>query len=239
MDRLSEAVSWVSMKRSIHASVLAACVLIAACLPTASAPAYRFFKTSANVAVFRNTSDGAYVGLRIVFAEPATPSNPFGIGAELALVSNEEGLCVYEGEVPPAGMIEIDWTLNGPLIEEAAWIDKEGTLHPIDVHSPDARIWYELPPGTDNPVHGCTSYVPVDIAFKGDWSKDPDGLPLVDYRWEWSDGVSGGTPNLVRTFQVPGDYTVTLTVWDAEGRAQSNSEVLHIPAYRCPEPPDA
>ncbi len=216
------------------AAVIVCCVLAnrAAATP---AKAYEFIQTDRNVSLFHNLSDATYVGLRIVFAGDVTPTQAIGIGASFEPVSNEAGVLVYEGSIPPFGAFEVDWALDGPRVHAAFWIDTDGVEHPIDVHSPYARMWYEIPPGTDEWVEGCVSYVPIDIQFKGNWSKDPDGLPLVRYRWSWSDGLAIEGEIVERPFRRPGRYTVILTVWDVEGLPHSVTDTFYVHRYRCEE----
>lgn len=200
-----------------------------------SAVAYEFIRTGWNVALFNNVSEATFVGLRVVFTGEVAPIQAIGIGATFELLSNEAGVLVYEGTILPLGMFEIDWAFDGPRIDAAFWIDADGVEYGIDVHSPHARMWYVVPPGTDEYDDECVSYVPIDIEFKGNWSKDPDGLPLVRYQWSWSDGIVIKGENVERTFRVPGWYTVILTVWDVEGLPHSTTDSFYVHRYRCEE----
>ncbi len=220
--------------------ILTAAVVITCCVLTYHAmanpvKAYEFIQTDRNVALFNNVSEATFLRLRVVFTGEVAPSQALGIGATFELLSNEEGILVYEGTILPLGMFEIDWPLDGPRIDAAFWIDADGVEYGIDVHSPHARMWYEVPPGTDEWDDECVSYVPIDIEFKGNWSKDPDGLPLVRYQWSWSDGLALEGENVERRFRFPGWYTVILTVWDAEGLPHSATDSFYIYRYRCEE----
>ncbi|MCH8963336.1 MAG: PKD domain-containing protein [Planctomycetes bacterium] len=58
---------------------------------------------------------------------------------------------------------------------------------------------------------------PLAIRFDGTGSFDPEGQPLT-HEWEFGDGTPVGTGSVLRhTFNVPDQYTVTLTVRDASG----------------------
>ncbi len=216
------------------AFVVVCCVLAIRVVAT-SAKAYEFIQTDRNLALFHNLSDVAYVGLRIVFEGNVSPTQAIGIGTTFEQVSAEAGVLVYEGTIQPFGTFEVDWSLDGPRVHAAFWIDADGVEHSIDVHSPYARMWYEIPPGTDEWADGCVYYVPIDVEFKGNWSKDPDGLPLVRYQWSWSDGFAIEGEIVERRFWVPGWYTVILTVWDVEGLLHSVTDTFYIYRYRCPE----
>jgi len=215
------------------AIVAIVCCASALCASAGSAKAYQFIQTDRNVALFHNVIEEACVGLRVVFTGEVAPIQALGIGATFELSSNESGVLVYEGAIAPLGTFEIDWALDGPRIDAAYWIDTNGVEHEIDVHSPYARMLYRVPWGTDQWDVDCVSNVPLDIDFSGRWSKDPDGLPLVRYRWSWSDGVAIEGKAVERTFRLPGWYTVILTVWDAEGLSHSISESFYVYRYRC------
>lgn len=215
--------------------VLIACLGVTLGAAADYAKAYEFIQTDRNVALFNNVSEASFVGLRVVFTGEVVPFQGLGIGATFELVSNEGGILLYQGAIQPFGAFEIDWALDGPRVNAAFWIDAEGVEHAIDVHSPYARMWYQLPPGTDEWSDECVSYVPIDVEFKGNWSKDPDGLPLVQYQWSWSDGLAADGAIVTRTFRVPGWYTVILTVWDAEGLVHSTTSSFYIYRYLCEE----
>ena len=216
-------------------SVLSLAVLVVSCAVAVPGRPYQFMQTDRNVALFENATDRTLVGLRVVFTGDVDPLQAIGIGAELELASNETGVLVYEGAVVPLGVFEIDWALDGPAVHGAFWIDADGLEHEIDVHSPYARMWYELPPGADEWSDGCTFYVPIEIEFDGHWSKDPDGLPLVRHQWSWSDGLALEGETVVRTFWAPGTYTVILTAWDVQGLPDSTTSSFHVYRYRCEE----
>ena len=200
-----------------------------------SAKAYEFIQTDRNVALFNNLNEATFVGLRVVFTGEIALLQAIGIGAAFELLSNEAGVLVYEGTILPHGMFEIDWAFDGPRIDAAFWIGADGVEYGIDVHSPHARMWYVVPPGTDEMGDDCVSYVPIDIRFKGNWSKDPDGFPLARYEWSWSDGIVIESENVERVFRFPGWYTVILTVWDVEGLSHSITDSFYIYRYRCEE----
>ena len=217
----------------LTAAVVVACCVLACCATANPAKTYQFIQTDRNVALFNNVSEATYVGLRVVFTDEVTPLQAIGVGSTLELLSNEAGILVFEGTIPSLSVFEIDWALDGPRVDAAFWIDTDGLEVRIDVHSPYARMWYEVPPGTDEWDDECVSYVPIDIEFRGNWSKDPDGLPLALYQWSWSDGFAMEGAKVERRFWFPGWYTVILTVWDAEGLAHSVADCFYIYFYSC------
>ena len=132
-------------------------------------------------------------------------------------------------------MFEVDWSLDGSRIVAAYWIDKDAAEWPIDVRSPYARMWFEVPPGRDEAAPGYVPFSPIEIEFVGSLSKDPDGLPLVRHHWSWSDGLDLEGDTIVRTFWAPGPYTVVLTVWDVEGLSHSLTEEFYLYPFLCEE----
>lgn len=223
----------MSMRGIASAVVVMLCCVLAWSAFADSTKAYQLVQTDRNVALFHNLTESVCVGLRIVFGGEVSPTQAIGIGAEFELASSNSGRLVFEGVINRFGTIELDWPLDGARVEAAFWISADGTEYEIDVHSPYARMWYVIPPGTDEKTADCVSYVPIDIEFRGNWSKDPDGLPLDRYRWSWSDGMVLDGPIVERTFRLPGWYTVILTVWDIEGLSHSISDTFYIYQYRC------
>lgn len=64
--------------------------------------------------------------------------------------------------------------------------------------------------------------VPFTVEFSGANSTDPDGS-IASYQWNLGAGSTGSTAVARRTFNQPGEYTVTLTVTDNEGLAASKT----------------
>ncbi|PSL02756.1 glucose/arabinose dehydrogenase [Haloactinopolyspora alba] len=63
---------------------------------------------------------------------------------------------------------------------------------------------------------------PLEVAFTGDGSHDPDGDELT-YAWDFGDGATSDVVNPTHTFSEPGEYTVQLTVTDPSGRSSSSN----------------
>ena len=212
-----------------------ALVLVFCCALGGVGRSYDFIQTSRNVALFVNEEEATFVGLRVVFADEVAPLQAIGIGSTFELISNEAGVLTYEGTIIPLGMLEIDWELDGAKVVAAYWIDTDGVEWPIDVASPHARMRFDVPAGSEEEDPGCVPFAPIAIEFHGNWSKDPDGLPLVRHHWSWSDGLHLEGEAVVRTFWAPGSYTVILTVWDVEGLSHSLTEEFYLYPFLCEE----
>jgi hypothetical protein len=89
----------------------------------------------------------------------------------------------------------------------------------------------EVSPGC--PGGTLVPFFPIDVAFLGLGSSDPEGQPLARYAWTWSDGVGAEGYQVERRFDYPGFYSVTLTVWDVEGFSDSVSGDFLIPDQLC------
>jgi PKD repeat protein len=85
----------------------------------------------------------------------------------------------------------------------------------------------EAPPTAAFSVTTLSPTAGQPVAFDGSASNDPEG-PIASYGWSFGDGesASGATPS--HTYDHAGDYTVTLTVTDAEGKTGKVSHLVRI-----------
>ncbi len=65
------------------------------------------------------------------------------------------------------------------------------------------------------------------VSLSGEQSYDPDGS-IDSYLWEFGDGTTGSDVNVTHTYLAPGQYTITLTVWDDAGATDSSSVELRV-----------
>ncbi|MBN1422700.1 MAG: PKD domain-containing protein [Planctomycetes bacterium] len=70
---------------------------------------------------------------------------------------------------------------------------------------------------TADPVTGDA---PLEVAFDGSASDDPDGT-IASWAWDFGDGESGSGERTSHTYASPASYTVTLTVTDDGGATDS------------------
>ena len=78
---------------------------------------------------------------------------------------------------------------------------------------------------------------PLRVRFT-DASHDPDGDP-VSRHWNFGDGATRpGGISPTHTFREPGDYTVTLRVFDPDGERDSSSKVIHVGSVGDHDPPN-
>jgi PKD repeat protein len=67
---------------------------------------------------------------------------------------------------------------------------------------------------------------PLTVSFVGVNSTDPDGI-IASYLWDFGDGTTSILSSASKTYQVAGNYTVTLTVTDNSG-ASSVATILVV-----------
>jgi len=67
------------------------------------------------------------------------------------------------------------------------------------------------------------------IVFDASGMYDPDGV-IVSYLWDFGDGTTAVGENPTHTYQLPGEYTVTLTVTDNAGLTFVARQVVNIAA---------
>ncbi len=98
--------------------------------------------------------------------------------------------------------------------------DKLYVLNGGITQSPIANFTYSPP----NPV------VSQSVTFDASSSYDPDGT-IVSYEWKFGDGNISNTtiPTITHSYQLAGNYNVTLTVTDNASAKSSTSKVVAVP----------
>ena len=87
---------------------------------------------------------------------------------------------------------------------------------------PIAQIRIDSPITLDPDGKPVVKLPPYSVDYSDGGSFDPDGTGPLTYSWRWQDGVdsqTGANPPARTNFSNPGEYTLTLTVTDAEGLA--------------------
>ena len=65
------------------------------------------------------------------------------------------------------------------------------------------------------------------VLFDGSSSQDSDGS-IVSYQWTFGDGFSGSGVAKSHMYATPGEYEVTLMVYDNEGNAGSSTQMIAV-----------
>lgn len=98
-----------------------------------------------------------------------------------------------------------------------------------------------IPPVASFSVSETTLEVHTYIYLDGSTSIDSDGT-IVIYKWDFGDGTNATGMYLNHYYTSPGSYTITLTVLDNEGAADSSSVNITVTEEEAPAPnqsPDA
>jgi PKD repeat protein len=80
------------------------------------------------------------------------------------------------------------------------------------------------PPPNQAPIasHGGPYSSEATVSFDGSASRDPDGNLPLSYAWDFGGGATATGVNPSRTYDSPGEYTVSLVVTDALGLASAS-----------------
>ncbi|MCA9953963.1 MAG: PKD domain-containing protein, partial [Anaerolineales bacterium] len=88
-------------------------------------------------------------------------------------------------------------------------------------------------------VNVTSGDVPFNPFFNSFSSSDPDGS-IVSWLWDFGDGTTSNVPHpAIKVYEVPGTYTVTLTVTDNDGATDSDSLVVTATGTAGNQPPTA
>ena len=87
------------------------------------------------------------------------------------------------------------------------------------IASPFAKFVWDAHPGRTG----------ESIIFNGSKSFDPDGYAITSYSWDFGDGTGPGTGEVVEhTYNNPGEYNVTLTVINSEGKSDNATKKIVV-----------
>jgi len=242
-------------------------LLIVLCVALAAqGRSFTFVQAANNMAFFTNETGMEVTTLVIVFAGDVEILNTIGFGADMAIKSSQGPTVVLTGVVAPYGTVQIEWALGGPGVAAAVWRSTDPVaIHTIDVFSPTARFVIKTEQtGVIGPVllgpWALAAFDPMlEVTLRALGSSDPDGA-IVEYLWEWSDGVTATGWSTMRSFPIPmtlpvaavahvrgqandfvlangmlfntiAVYTVTLTVVDDDGLTDSTTKTVVVGYY--------
>lgn len=107
----------------------------------------------------------------------------------------------------------------------------DGDIYFLNLYNGSLQI-FRYDPTNEPPVavinnNVSTGTSPLNVAFNGSSSSDPEGGPL-DYFWEFGDGSTSTAANPGHTFVSPGDYQVRLTVTDVQDVSRSATTEINV-----------
>ncbi|MGD2090985.1 MAG: PKD domain-containing protein [Candidatus Aminicenantes bacterium] len=87
-------------------------------------------------------------------------------------------------------------------------------------------------PGGNAPTASFTfsplgGHAPLDVTFDASASSDPDGQ-ITNYNWNFGDSFTGTGQTILHRYETEGEYTVTLTVTDDDGKTHSTSHIIIV-----------
>jgi len=71
---------------------------------------------------------------------------------------------------------------------------------------------------------------PLGVAFDASASQAPTGGQIVSYQWAFGDGFTGSGEKVTHSYASPGDYAVTLMLFDNQGKTGSTTVTIHVDA---------
>ncbi len=211
---------------------------------------------TATLSVDTGTGLSHQTSVSITITEPIAPppdpqTNPTAVMSSSSAVGNVPFTVQFDGsasssEQPP--IVSYSWTFGDGDIAEGASVmhtySTPGTYHAILTVRDSAGLTAQVstpvligaatnpqnqPPVssfTANPVSGVP---PLNVAFDGSGSTDPDGS-LGEYLWSFGDGSQALGVAPQHTFTEMADYTVTLRVTDDKGEFATSSRTVSVKA---------
>ncbi|RME99140.1 MAG: PKD domain-containing protein, partial [Chloroflexi bacterium] len=135
-------------------------------------------------------------------------------GVDVAHVYTEPG--TYQVELVITDDKELSSTATHQIIIDPS--DSPTSTPPPEAPRPPSAVIL-------NPPEAEVSAV---VTFDGSESSPGNGGPIVSYRWDFGDGVTGEGPILSHTYTNPGNYQITLQVTDESGRQGSAGSIILI-----------
>ncbi len=82
-------------------------------------------------------------------------------------------------------------------------------------------------------LHPGVGEAPLEVVCDGSISFDVDGV-IKEYIWDFGDGTRAFGPLVSHTYLTPGEYVVTLQVYDADGLSDMRTMKVRV----LPQPPE-
>lgn len=234
-DDLAIIASYVGYSPDDHGNTLAT----AKALPnTASVYATGVIETSADVDMFRFSTDAGTVTFNVTPAE----SGP-DLDISLSLYNSSGGLIAVANPVDGLGA-----SLNLGLNAGTYYLQVDGTgkgdpattgyssYASLGQYSVTGAIIPTSSPVNYPPVAAATATpstgtAPLVVTLSGQNSIDSDGS-IISYSWSFGDGSSGSGVTVQHTYQSAGTYVATLTVTDNAGTSSSSSVTIIVQAQQ-------
>jgi len=89
------------------------------------------------------------------------------------------------------------------------------------------RSLFNKPPVAVIEAAPTSGFAPLEVAFDGSGSFDPDGQ-VISFYWDFGDGQTAGQKLATHIYRVQGDFTARLTVRDDDGAKGTASIVIEV-----------
>ena len=174
---------------------------------------------SGNTQILGSAIHPAFLQYRVEYATQPNPQNLwYPITGAVQIPASNTGLGVWNtanGQVPD-GVYQIRlrvFLLNGGeqnIVVSTIHVQNQGSSAPQQHTLPNSEFTLDIESG----------YAPHSVRFTG-----PASDAITSYDWNFGDGNSSSAQSPTHTFTVPGQYSVTLTVYGPGG---SSSFVRHV-----------
>jgi len=137
--------------------------------------------------------------------------------------------------------VVIDWTFGYEVsnpVRVKSVITTDGSTEDIDVNnnSKENSLAVNQPPiaAIDAPelVNSGEMFIVRGTDLEGKLSKDPDGS-IVSYTWDMGDGTRKEGAQVTHVYQMPGKYSITLSVKDNNGAIATSTVTIQVNDNRC------
>ncbi|WDE07438.1 PKD domain-containing protein [Thalassomonas viridans] len=157
--------------------------------------------------------------------------------------SGDPDIYVRKGQKPTTDNYDCR-PFSAPKLAEYCEISGGGTVHVmvdpfLEYSDVKLQVYYEI----DDQATGLAPVAKANgdysgiqgqaVSFSSAGTHDPDGN-IASYSWQFGDGASSSDANPVHTYSTGGEYTVTLTVTDNDGRQASDSAKVTISGQSSP-----
>jgi PKD repeat protein len=127
-----------------------------------------------------------------------------------------------DGAVDSGLIVSHEYVNGGEFEAKLTVTDNEGrtgtAIEVIEVFQPPVAIF------TAEPVVGVP---PLEVHFDGRDSHDEDG-EITNNRWDFGDGLTGGSPQHDHVYGTPGIFTAILTVTDDDGYTGTTMKLIKV-----------
>jgi len=217
-------------------------------IATGSNPSYRFYGLGSHpvsLTVFDQAmqSDTDSTSVTTSGNDPPVPD----AGADQAGNESDafEGVWTFDfdasGSTDDFSIFTYEWDFDNDGIYDKTGINATHSFDTPGTHTVVLRVTdHALQKVTDTATVTLTTGDPpvaeagLDLTTEGHWpvifngGGSSDDLGIIKYTWDFGDGTTGKGKTPTHIYWTPGDYTVTLTVYDNAMQSDSDTTTVHV-----------